>query len=105
MLDAVARTVARLPARSAMRLQIQINCSRCEASHRPRSTWRVRMHAAMDAQSRGKIPEALQHYAKAVELDPTFGLGYQGLSTMSRNLGHLQDAEKYAADALNTSTR
>ena len=56
--------------------------------------------AAMDAQSRGRSQEALQNYAKAVELDPTFGLGYQGLSAMSRNLGRLQDAEKYASDAL-----
>ncbi len=100
VLDAVARTVARL--RSALGDETsdsdQLLAMRSISST---SLDVARSYAAaMDAQSRGKIPEALQHYAKAVELDPTFGLGYQGLSTMSRNLGHLQDAEKYAADAL-----
>ena len=35
-----------------------------------------------------------------MELDPKFGLGYQGLSVISRNLGQLQDAEKYATEGL-----
>ena len=51
--------------------------------------------AAVEAQSRGKVDVALENFSKAVELDPKFGLGYQGLAVMSRNLGRLQDAEKY----------
>ena len=56
--------------------------------------------AAVEAQSKGKFEEARQSYLKAVELDPKFGLGYQGLAAMSRNLGRLEDAEKYAKEAL-----
>ena len=37
---------------------------------------------------------------KAVELDPKFGVGYQLLAVASRNLGKLQDAEKYINEAL-----
>ena len=55
---------------------------------------------AVDAQSRGMAKEALASFAKTVEIDPQFGLGYQGLAVMSRNMGRLQDAEKYAAEAL-----
>jgi tetratricopeptide (TPR) repeat protein len=56
--------------------------------------------AAIGAQSNGAVEEARQHYQKTVELDPNFGLGYQGLAIMSRNLGRLQDADKYASEAL-----
>ena len=56
--------------------------------------------AAVEAQSNSKYEEALQRFSKTVELDPKFGLGYQGMAAMSRNLGRLQDAEKYATDAL-----
>jgi serine/threonine protein kinase/tetratricopeptide (TPR) repeat protein len=56
--------------------------------------------AGIDAQSRSKFAEARESFLKAVELDPTFGLGYQGLAVMSRNVGRLQDAEKYAREAL-----
>jgi tetratricopeptide (TPR) repeat protein len=56
--------------------------------------------AAVDAQSRGKYELALATFSKAVELDPKFGLGYQGMAVMSRNLGRLQDAEKYAKEGL-----
>ena len=56
--------------------------------------------AAVEAQSRGKFDVALESFSKAVELDPKFGLGYQGMAVMSRNLGRLQDAEKYAKEAL-----
>ena len=55
----------------------------------------------IDAQSRSRFEEARQSFLKAVELDPNFGLGYQGLAVMSRNVGRLQDAEKYAREALN----
>ncbi len=57
--------------------------------------------AGVDAQSRSKFEEARQSFLKAVELDPNFGLGYVGLAAMSRNVGRLQDAEKYAREALN----
>ncbi len=56
--------------------------------------------AATEAQSRGNFEEALQSFAKAVQLDPKFGLGHQGMAVMSANLGRLQDAEKYAGEAL-----
>jgi serine/threonine protein kinase/tetratricopeptide (TPR) repeat protein len=55
---------------------------------------------AAEAQSKGRFEDALQQLSKAVELDPKFGLGYQGLAVLSRNLGRLQDAEKYSAEAL-----
>jgi serine/threonine protein kinase/tetratricopeptide (TPR) repeat protein len=56
--------------------------------------------AATEAQSKGNFEEAFQSFQKAVQLDPEFGLGYQGLAVMSGNLGRLQDAEKYASEAL-----
>ena len=56
--------------------------------------------AAIEAQSNSKFEEARQSFLKAVELDPNFGLGYQGLALMSRNLGKLQDADKYNTEAL-----
>jgi len=40
-------------------------------------------------------------YHAAAALDPNFGLGYQGLAIMSRNLGRLQDSQKYSLEALN----
>jgi serine/threonine protein kinase/tetratricopeptide (TPR) repeat protein len=56
--------------------------------------------AAIEAQANGNFEEARQSYLKTVELDPNFALGYQGLATMSRNLGKLQDADKYINEAL-----
>jgi eukaryotic-like serine/threonine-protein kinase len=56
--------------------------------------------AAVEAQSQGKFEEARDSYLKAVELDPTFGLGYQGLAVMSRNLGRMEDTDKYIKEAL-----
>ena len=56
--------------------------------------------AAVEAQSRGNFEEARQNYLKAVELDPKFGLGYQGLAAMSRNLDRQDDADKYIKEAL-----
>ena len=56
--------------------------------------------AAVEAQTRGKIEDARQHYLKAVELDPKFGLGYQGLAVMSRNLQRFDDADRYIKEAL-----
>ena len=56
--------------------------------------------AAVEAQSKGNFEEAQQNYLKAVELDPKFGLGYQGLAAMSRNLEREDDAQKYIKEAL-----
>ena len=55
--------------------------------------------AAVEAQAKGNFEEARQRYLKAVELDPQFGLGYQGLAAMSRNLGRLDEADKYIKEA------
>ena len=56
--------------------------------------------AAVEAQSKGNFEEAQQNYLKAVELDPKFGLGYQGLAAMSRNLEREDEAQKYIKEAL-----
>ena len=56
--------------------------------------------AGVEFQSKGKYEEARQAFLKAVELDPKFGLGYQGLGASSRNVGRAEDAEKYAKEAL-----
>jgi serine/threonine protein kinase/tetratricopeptide (TPR) repeat protein len=56
--------------------------------------------AASDAQSRGKYELAFANHSKAIELDPKFGLAYQGMAVAARNMGKLQDAEKYAKEAL-----
>jgi serine/threonine protein kinase/tetratricopeptide (TPR) repeat protein len=56
--------------------------------------------AAIEAQTRGKFEDARNHYLKAVELDPKFGLGYQGLAVMSRNLQRFDEADKYIKEAL-----
>jgi tetratricopeptide (TPR) repeat protein len=56
--------------------------------------------AAQEASSNGKFEEAMQSLLKAVEADPKFGVGYQLLALNSRNLGRLQDADKYINQAL-----
>jgi len=56
--------------------------------------------AAREAASNNKLEEARRSYAKAVELDPKFGIGYQALASLSQNLGNLQDAERYIKEAL-----
>jgi len=56
--------------------------------------------AALEASTNNKFDTALQSFSKAVELDPKFGAGYLGMAAMSRNLGKLQDAEKYSKEAL-----
>jgi tetratricopeptide (TPR) repeat protein len=56
--------------------------------------------AAVEAQAKNKFEDARLSYLKAVELDPKFGLGYQGLAVMSRNLGRPDDADKYIKEAL-----
>ncbi len=56
--------------------------------------------AAVEAQSKGKYDDARKSYLRTIELDPKFGLGYQGLAAMSRNLGRTDEAEKYSKEAL-----
>jgi eukaryotic-like serine/threonine-protein kinase len=56
--------------------------------------------AGRDAASRNNYKEALQHYSRAVELDPKFGLGYAGLANVSANLTNQADAERYIKEAL-----
>ena len=56
--------------------------------------------AAVEAQSKGKFEDARKSFLQAVELDPNFGLGYQGLAAMSMNTGQAEDANKYIQEAL-----
>ena len=61
----------------------------------------VRHYAAsQNAASNGRFEEAFDRAREAVALDPKFGIGYQLLAVASRNLGRLQDAEKYSSEAL-----
>ena len=53
-----------------------------------------------DAMSRSRFEEAQQSFARAVALDPNFGLGYAGMASASRNLDKQQDAEKYIKEAI-----
>jgi serine/threonine protein kinase/tetratricopeptide (TPR) repeat protein len=55
--------------------------------------------AAVEAQAAGKFEDAERSYQEAVKLDPKFGLGYQGLAAMSRNLNKPADAERYIKQA------
>ena len=55
--------------------------------------------SAVEAQAAGKFEDAQRSYLEAVQLDPKFGLGYQGLAAMSRNLNKPEDAEKYIKQA------
>jgi serine/threonine protein kinase/tetratricopeptide (TPR) repeat protein len=56
--------------------------------------------AGIELQAKGKYEEARQRFEKAVTVDSKFGLGYQSLAVNSRNVGKLQDAERYAKEAL-----
>ena len=61
----------------------------------------VRQHAAgMEAVSNNKWEDALRAFSKAVELDPKFGMGYQGMAGAARNLGDFSSADKYVNEAL-----
>jgi eukaryotic-like serine/threonine-protein kinase len=100
VLDTVTNVVTRV--RTALGDETPISAQ--QAAMRSLSTGSLEVlslyAAAVDAQSKGKFEEALQSFSKAVQLDPKFGLGYQGMAIMSRNLGRLQDAEKYAKEGL-----
>jgi eukaryotic-like serine/threonine-protein kinase len=56
--------------------------------------------AGIELQSKGRYEEARQRFLETVRLDPKFGLGYQSLAVNSRNVGKLEDAEKYSKEAL-----
>jgi serine/threonine protein kinase/tetratricopeptide (TPR) repeat protein len=61
----------------------------------------VRYHAAaMEATAGGNYTSALESFSKAVQIDPKFGIAYQGMAAASRSLGRRQDAEKYINEAL-----
>ncbi len=61
----------------------------------------MRYYAAeQEAQSNGRFEEARQDALKMIELDPSFGIGYQLVSVASRNLGRLEEAKQYIAQAL-----
>ena len=47
-----------------------------------------------------KFEDARENLLKAVELDPKFGVGYLLLAGVARNLGQLQDAQKYVNQAM-----
>jgi serine/threonine protein kinase/Flp pilus assembly protein TadD len=55
--------------------------------------------SAVEAQAAGKFEVAQRSYEEAVRLDPKFGLGYQGLAAMARNLNKPDDATKYIKQA------
>ena len=55
---------------------------------------------AVEAQAQGNVEETRQNYLKAVQVDPKFGLAYQGLAATSRNLGRNDDALNYIKEAL-----
>jgi tetratricopeptide (TPR) repeat protein len=61
--------------------------------------------AAVEAQSKGRYEDARQSYLRAIELDPQFGLGYQGLAAISRNLGQVEASEKYIGEAVSNLDR
>ena len=48
----------------------------------------------------GNFEAALQSFAKAAELDPSFARAYAGEAAVAGNLGMFQDAEKYAKLAM-----
>jgi len=50
---------------------------------------------AMEQQFAGNFEEAFKSFSKAAELDTSFARAYSGMSSMSRNLGNQQDADKY----------
>jgi hypothetical protein len=56
--------------------------------------------AAQDASSNNRFEDARQSLLKAVNVDPKFGVGYQLLAVQARNLGQLQDADRYINEAL-----
>src|SRR5262249_21251292 len=56
--------------------------------------------AAMEALSNSQYEQAQENFAKAVALDPNFGIGYQGLAVVARDLDRHQQAEAYSKESL-----
>jgi tetratricopeptide (TPR) repeat protein len=55
---------------------------------------------ALEASSNNRFEEARDRLLRAIELDPRFGIGYQSLAVVSRNLGRTQDALTHIKEAL-----
>jgi tetratricopeptide (TPR) repeat protein len=61
----------------------------------------MRYYAAeQEAQSNGRFEEARLNALRMVELDPRFGVAYELAAVASRNLGRLEEAKQYIAQAL-----
>ena len=56
--------------------------------------------AGIELQSKGKYEEAIQKFQKAVAIDPNFGLAYNSLSVNLKNIGRIEESEKFAKEAL-----
>ncbi len=54
---------------------------------------------ASEAQRKGQLREAIGLYQRAVELDPSFALAYQGLGICTNNLGETEAARPYLSKA------
>jgi eukaryotic-like serine/threonine-protein kinase len=54
----------------------------------------------VEQQSAGKVEDAFQSYSNAAQLDPNLARAYSGMASVSQNLGHAQDAQKYAKLAM-----
>src|SRR5581483_3889538 len=50
---------------------------------------------AQELQSMGTWEGSVEHYQKAIDLDPNMGRAYAGLATVNANMGRRPDAEKY----------
>jgi tetratricopeptide (TPR) repeat protein len=55
--------------------------------------------AALDAGTNNRFEVARDEALAAVNIDPKFGIGYQLLAVASRNLGNMQDSQKYIDQA------
>jgi serine/threonine protein kinase/tetratricopeptide (TPR) repeat protein len=61
----------------------------------------VRLYAAaMEAQSRNRFKEAQENAAKAVALDPNFGIGHLVMAVSARNQGRLAESQEYLSQAV-----
>ena len=60
---------------------------------------------AMEQQFAGKAQDALHSFEKAAELDPNLARAYSGMAAIARNLGKLQDAQKYIKLAMEHEDR
>jgi serine/threonine protein kinase/tetratricopeptide (TPR) repeat protein len=56
--------------------------------------------SGMEAQSQARVDDARQFLLQAVQEDPKFGLGYQGLAILARNTDRPEEADKYIKEAL-----